>query len=244
MKRHTPRRFALFVIALLLAGLPIRSALADDVLSTYWPDTISRWSDLIIQFSNNNGLDPNLVAAVIEEESKGDPRRVSPAGAVGLMQIMSYEAGFSWRPKASRLKIPEVNLEWGTNTLGEVIRQAQGRLSLALLAYNSGWDRIRLKATRTFAAKVLDHYARSIISDEGLDPNALHNYNLYIVARSSARPMFVDRVSSAGQFEALRNFDPATLTADMPHAVAYATIDERHVGWWVEVYIETADLKR
>lgn len=234
----------LLIIALLLAGLPLRSALADDALSAYWPDTISRWSDLIIQYSNNNGLDPNLVAAIIEEESKGDPRRVSPAGAVGLMQIMSYEAGFSWRPKAARLKIPEVNLEWGTNTLGEVIRQAQGRLSLALLAYNSGWDRIRLKATRLFATKVIDHYARSIISNEGFDPETLHDYTVYIVARSSARPSFVDRVDSNGQFEALRNFDPATLTDDLPHAVAYATIDERHVGWWVEVYIETADLKR
>ncbi|MFN8595162.1 MAG: transglycosylase SLT domain-containing protein [Anaerolineae bacterium] len=234
----------LLIIALLLAGLPLRSALADDALSAYWPDTISRWSDLIIQYSNNNGLDPNLVAAIIEEESKGDPRRVSPAGAVGLMQIMSYEAGFSWRPKAARLKIPEVNLEWGTNTLGEVIRQAQGRLSLALLAYNSGWDRIRLKATRLFATKVIDHYARSIISNEGFDPETLHDYTVYIVARSSARPSFVDRVDSNGQFEALRNFDPATLTDDLPHAVAYATIDERHVGWWVEVYIETADLRR
>jgi len=234
----------LLIIALLLAGLPLRSALADDALSAYWPDTISRWSDLIIQYSNNNGLDPNLVAAIIEEESKGDPRRVSPAGAVGLMQIMSYEAGFSWRPKAARLKIPEVNLEWGTNTLGEVIRQAQGRLSLALLAYNSGWDRIRLKATRLFATKVIDHYARSIISNEGFDPKTLHDYTVYIVARSSARPSFVDRVDSNGQFEALRNFDLATLTDDLPHAVAYATIDERHVGWWVEVYIETADLRR
>lgn len=234
----------LLIIALLLAGLPLRSALADDALSAYWPDTISRWSDLIIQYSNNNGLDPNLVAAIIEEESKGDPRRVSPAGAVGLMQIMSYEAGFSWRPKAARLKIPEVNLEWGTNTLGEVIRQAQGRLSLALLAYNSGWDRIRLKATRLFATKVIDHYARSIISNEGFDPETLHDYTVYIVARSSARPSFVDRVDSNGQFETLRNFDPATLTDDLPHAVAYATIDERHVGWWVEVYIETADLRR
>lgn len=238
MKRRAPHRLVLLIITLLLAGLPLRSAAADDALSAYWPETISRWSDLIIQFSNNNGLDPNLVAAIIEEESKGDPRRVSSAGAVGLMQIMSYEAGFSWRPTAARLKIPEVNIEWGTNTLGEVIRQAQGRLSLALLAYNSGWDRIRLKATRIFAAKVIDHYARCIISDAGFDPDSLRDYTIYIVARSSAGPLFVDRVNSAGKFEALRNFDPGALPADLPRAIAYATIDQRHIAWWVEVYVE------
>lgn len=243
MKRRTPRRFVLFIITLLLAGLPRKPAAADDALSAYWPDTITRWSDLIIQHSNNNGLDPNLVAAVIDEESKGNARLVSPAGAVGLMQIMPYETGFTWRPKAARLKIPEVNVEWGTNTLGEVIRQAQGRLSLALLAYNSGWDRIRLKATRAFAAKVIDQYARCIVSEAGFDPEALRDYTVYVVARNSAGPLFVDRVDSNGQFEALRNFDPATLSDDLPRAVAYATIDQHHVAWWVEVYVEAAELK-
>ena len=95
------------------------------------------------------------------------------------MQIMPYETGFTWRPRTRTLLKPEANLEWGTNTLNEVIRQAQGRLTLAVLAYNSGWDRIQLRSTRLFAAKVFDHYARCIASQHGLDPKQLNDYAVY-----------------------------------------------------------------
>ena len=164
------------LLVVLLAGLPLPATAAQPnnaSLCAYWQPNITRWADLITKYSKDNGLDPNLVAALIEEESKGNPNLVSRAGAVGLMQIMPYEAGFTWRPRARVLKKPEANLEWGTNTLNEVIRQAQGRVTLAVLAYNSGWDRIHLRSTRLFATKVFDHYARCILSQRGLDPQAL-----------------------------------------------------------------------
>jgi hypothetical protein len=154
------------------------------------------------------------------------------------MQIMPYEVGFTWRPRAIRLKNPETNLEWGTNTLSQVIRQAQGRISLALLAYNSGWDRINLHSTRIFATKVLDHYARSILTETGLDLRQVRGCTVYVAARSSAGPLYVDRFTSGGTFEPLPNFDPASIPSDLPHATAYAAIDENHIAWWVEVWVE------
>jgi hypothetical protein len=154
------------------------------------------------------------------------------------MQIMPFEVGFTWRPRAARLKDPETNLEWGTNTLSQVIRQAQGRIPLALLAYNSGWDRIHLRSTRIFATKVLDHYARSILTDTGLDLKQLRGYTLYIIAHSSAGPIQADRIKSDGAFEPLPDFDPTTLTPDLPHSIAYAAIDENHIAWWVDVWVD------
>ncbi len=148
---------------------PVPAQAENSALCAYWQPNITQWADLITKYSADNGLDPNLVAAVIEEESKGNPRLISRAGAVGLMQIMPYETGFTWRPRTRTLLKPEANLEWGTNTLNEVIRQAQGRLTLAVMAYNSGWDRIQLRSTRLFAAKVFDHYARCIACAAGLD---------------------------------------------------------------------------
>lgn len=206
-------------------------------LSAYWPDAISRWEALIVEHASNNGFDPNLIAALIEEESKGNPRLVSRAGAVGLMQIMPYEAGFTWRPRAARLKDPAVNVEWGTNTFSQVVRQAQGRVSLALLAYNSGWDRIDLRSTRLFAARVLDHYARAIVTDRGLDPADLDDYQIIIVAHNSAGRVSVDRVTSGGAFEPQPAFDLNTIDPGWPHAVAYATIDGERIAWWVDVYV-------
>ncbi|HTP07719.1 MAG TPA: transglycosylase SLT domain-containing protein, partial [Anaerolineae bacterium] len=134
------------LIVTMVVGLasPVPAQAENTVLCSYWQPNITQWADLITKYSADNGLDPNFVASLIQEESQGNPRLISRAGAVGLMQIMPYEVGFTWRPRTWKLLDPEANLEWGTNTLSEVIRQAQGRLTLAVLAYNSGWDRIQL----------------------------------------------------------------------------------------------------
>jgi hypothetical protein len=233
------------LIVTMVAGLadPVIAQADDSALCTYWKSNITQWTDLITKYSADNGLDPNFVAALIEEESKGNPRLISKAGAVGLMQIMPYERGFTWRPTTRTLLKPEANIEWGTNTLNEVIRQAQGRLSLAVLAYNSGWDRIQLRSARLFAAKVFDHYARCIASQHGIDPKQLNDYAVYVVAHSSAGPTYADRFKADGTFEPLANFDPEQISPDMPHAVAFSLLDENHIAWWVDVWVTTKDFQ-
>lgn len=233
--------FALLVVALVAASpaaaLPTASQAKDDVLCAYWQPNITKWADLIAQYSADNGLDPNFVAALIEEESKGNPYLVSRAGAVGLMQIMPYETGFTWRPRAYVLRRPAANLEWGTNTLNEVIRQAQGRITLAVRAYNSGWDRIQLSSAGKFAGKVFDHYARCILTQYGIDSADVADYNVYVVAHSSAGPTYADRFQANGTFEPLPSFDLVSLSPDLPHAVAFSLLDENHIAWWVDVWV-------
>ena len=218
------------LIVTTVAGLanPFSAQAEGSALCAYWQPHITQWADLITKYATDNGLDPNFVAALIEEESKGNPRLISRAGAVGLMQIMPYERGFTWRPGTRTLLKPEANLEWGAHTLNEIIRQAQGRLTLAVLAYNSGWDRLQLRSTRLFAARVFDHYARCLASQRGLDPKQLNDYTVYVVAQSSAGPAYADHFKSDGTFEPLADFDPEQIPVDSPHAVAFSLLDEDH----------------
>ena len=97
-------------------------------LPTSYPDKILRWCDLIEGYATNNDLDPALVAAVILQESGGDPIIMSHAGAVGLMQIMPRDGiaasamcangpCFANRPSIAELQDPETNIEFGTQYL-------------------------------------------------------------------------------------------------------------------------------
>src|SRR5580704_13336604 len=56
----------------------------------YAPHALSETalSNLVAQASNENGVPPGLVRAVMMAESAGDPSAISLAGAQGLMQLM------------------------------------------------------------------------------------------------------------------------------------------------------------
>ena len=100
------------------------------------PQTASAEMDGIIQkYAAQNGLAPALVRAVIKTESDGNPRCVSRAGAMGLMQLMPAnvkEAGI-----ADPFD-PEQNIAAGTRQLADLMKQYGGNLDLALAGYNAG----------------------------------------------------------------------------------------------------------
>ena len=96
---------------------------------------MSEYEPIIDRYAAANGLSPNLVKAVIKTESDGNPRDVSRAGAMGLMQLMPdnvREAGIS-DPFD-----PEQNIKAGTQQLAGFMQQYHGDLDLALAAYNAG----------------------------------------------------------------------------------------------------------
>lgn len=86
------------------------------------------------------GVDPYLVLAVIREESRFDPTAVSPAGAVGLMQLLASTAqGIAGAPVTlQHLTDPEDNIRYGAGYLGGMLRRFGGDPVLALAAYNAG----------------------------------------------------------------------------------------------------------
>ncbi len=100
----------------------------------------SDYEPLIQKYAAQNALAPSLVKAVIQTESGGNPRSVSGAGAMGLMQLMPAnvkEAGIS-DPFD-----PEQNIAAGTKQLAGLLSQYHGDLDLALAGYNAGPGNVR-----------------------------------------------------------------------------------------------------
>jgi soluble lytic murein transglycosylase-like protein len=82
-------------------------------------------------------VDGLLVAAIVEAESGFIPDRISPRGAVGLMQVLPSTAG-GLEETTPDLFDPRVNLDMGSRYLARLIRDYKGDLELAVAAYNAG----------------------------------------------------------------------------------------------------------
>jgi len=82
------------------------------------------------------------VRAVIEAESNWNPRAVSPAGAVGLMQLMPDTAAAF---RVGNRFDPAENIRGGVAYLAFLMEECGGDLRLVVGAYNAGHGRM-LKA--------------------------------------------------------------------------------------------------
>lgn len=139
----------------------------------------------IEQRAQEAGVDPDLLQALIREESALDPKVHSWAGAVGLCQLMMPTARevARWLKlqgpiTADRLHDPETNVHLGATYLGFLIKQFRGNLALSLASYNAGgaavtgWiqqagardldefiEEIPVSETRNYVKRVLKTYA-------------------------------------------------------------------------------------
>ena len=155
----------------------------------------------VLRWAAPAGVPPDLVQALMREESALDPRVVSPAGALGLTQLMLPTA----RSVATRLRLarpsrddllePELNIRLGAQYLGGLLRRFDGQVALALAAYNAGggavsrWveardglaldelvEEIPVEETRGYVKRVLRSYAayRALYgADESSDASQL-----------------------------------------------------------------------
>lgn len=114
-------------------------------LSERYPKKIRQWCDLIVEHANKRGLPPDLVAALIWQESGGNPSAYSHSGAVGLMQIMPRDGiaasfmcangpCFHNRPNSDELTDPAFNISYGTKMLAGLVNK-NGSLREALKSY-------------------------------------------------------------------------------------------------------------
>jgi hypothetical protein len=99
-------------------------------------------AESIANTSGKYSLDPLLVLAVIQVESRFDHKAVSSAGAQGLMQVQPnvvtalVERG-KMLPTRKNIKDPRVNVEIGTSYLA-YLKEIFGDWKIALTAYNAG----------------------------------------------------------------------------------------------------------
>ena len=173
------------------ASVPAKAAMEDNqqaVLSPVWPRTITQWTSNIKTLAATNGLDPDLIAAIVHEESNGDPRAVSRVGAVGLMGVMPKGPGLEWRPEPSELTDPATNLRWGVAIIAEIIRQSGGDLYAALAAYAGGWDQVGSRVAREYAASVLNNYGRAVAARNRISPDIAAQWTIAIQIRGGYVP--------------------------------------------------------
>ena len=150
----------------------VKSHRADITDSEAW-----RVSEAILEESLKRNLDPMLVIAVIEVESRFQYSAISPVGARGIMQIMPETGKFltdtlgrelgvqpvAYRPES--LDDPILNIRMGVYYLHDLRKQFRN-LNLALVAYNAGPAELQNRLenneefSQDYATLVLDVYQR------------------------------------------------------------------------------------
>jgi soluble lytic murein transglycosylase len=102
-----------------------------------------RYEAIVRGHARNYHLEPELLAAVIYQESKFDADARSSSGAIGLMQLLPDTAkGIAARTGGSRFVVddllePELNIRYGAWYLRHLLDK-YGNEGMALAAYNAG----------------------------------------------------------------------------------------------------------
>jgi soluble lytic murein transglycosylase-like protein len=101
-------------------------------VSDQYPASIRQWCGLITHFADAHNLPPDLIAALIWQESGGNALAYSKSGAVGLMQVMPRDGlaakfqcingpCFADRPTTAELQEPAFNVAYGTRFLAGLV---------------------------------------------------------------------------------------------------------------------------
>lgn len=114
-----------------------------------------QYASFINQAASKYGVDANLIAAVITQESGWNPNSTSSAGAKGLMQKM----------EGTNLYDPQSNIMQGTQELAEDLHALGGNVQLALAAYNAGLGAVQkyggippYSETQNYVPSVMKYY--------------------------------------------------------------------------------------
>jgi len=117
----------------------------------------------------------------MREESRFDPRAVSPAGAVGLLQLLpgTAQGVLGGRVTTARLMDPQTSIRAGTAYLGGLLRRFGGSVPLAVAAYNGGPASVR--GLRDLAGVDLARFVETIPFPEtrAYTQRVLQTYGIY-----------------------------------------------------------------
>ena len=133
------------IFAVLFFSTNVLNGMKDRVYTIFYPQ---KYTESVERYSDEFGVDKNLVYAVIRTESGFREEVESHAGAVGLMQLMPET--FTWLQDnldgeviytADKLKDPDINIRYGTYFLSYLIGE-YGDVRTACAAYNAGMSNV------------------------------------------------------------------------------------------------------
>jgi soluble lytic murein transglycosylase len=171
-----------------------RVALRRDLSGRITPETRPVWEvaypnafrDLIEKHTRAAGVEPDLLQALMREESALDPKALSWAGALGLTQLMPSTA----QAVARQLKLkkvstqallePDLNIKLGAHYLGSLIKSFSGHTPFAVGSYNAGPNAVnRWRAERP--GMPLDAWVEEvpIAETRGYIKRVLRSFNTY-----------------------------------------------------------------
>jgi soluble lytic murein transglycosylase-like protein len=125
-------------------------------------EATKKYDGIIQEASNTFGLSFSLLKAMIKVESDFDSRAISKKGALGLMQIMPQNLrAFNIQEPYD----PKDNIMGGARYFKSLIERFEGKLPLALAAYNAGptiVDKYRdippIKETEDYVKRVMKYF--------------------------------------------------------------------------------------
>ncbi len=134
------------------------------------PARLTRYDEHIRDAATLYRLPEAYLRAVMQVESNYDPRAVSPAGAVGLMQLMPFTAE---RMMVSDIFDPRQNIMGGARYLRILANMFNGDIHLATAAYNAGENAViryggipPYEETQAYVVKVLEKYEKYRMAPE------------------------------------------------------------------------------
>lgn len=135
-------------------------------------ETMQRIYSAVNKYSEEFDVDPNLVLAVIKAESNFNPKVVSSAGAMGLMQLMPVNCEEDGVSDPFNV---EDNIRGGVKQLRGHIDRYDGDIEMALMAYNAGQGTVKRrgvnspddlykmpKETQNYVPKVMKYYLNGL----------------------------------------------------------------------------------
>ena len=144
-----------------MAEAPKKLAMISDSAKEQFFHTEVPFGKIIYQEAKKNNLRPELVAAVVQAESRFKPTARSGVGARGLMQLMP--ATGRWMG-ARDLNNPSQNIAAGSKYLKYLSDRFNGNETKIIAAYNAGEGNVRrfggvppFKETRNYVKKVRNY---------------------------------------------------------------------------------------
>lgn len=142
----------------------VSQPVASDTGSTIGSTGNPKYDEMIAQSSVRNGVDPNLIIAVMRQESGFNFRARSYKGAAGLMQLMPATAQ---RFGVTNILDPAQNIEGGARYLRFLLDSFNGDVNLVLAGYNAGENAVVNSGYRVPRYRETQNYVRSISARYG-----------------------------------------------------------------------------